>query len=126
MSATPTVRIQRLSLLLLAVAILVSLFVGGTSVVLGVALGGGLAAANFYALRRIVGGLIAGGSGRKLATLTVLLTLKFGVLGVLLYLVITRLPVNPLALLAGISVVVLAIFIEGFRTAFAQRSAAAE
>lgn len=109
-------RIERISLLLLGVMTLASLLLWDTGITLGVALGGLFGTANFYALRRLVQTIAAGGSAPKQAMIVVLLMLKFGVLAVLIYLAMKLLPINPLALLVGISVLVLSIFVEGFRS----------
>jgi len=111
-------RIERLALLLTGMATLTCLVATQQLPwVLGVALGGLLGVGNFYLLRRIVGSLFGGeASSRQQLAMAVLLTLKFGFLAVSIFLVIRFTPVNALALLCGISVVVLAIFVEGFRT----------
>lgn len=110
-------RIERLALLLTGVATAITLAATWElKWVLGVALGGLMGVGNFYALRRIVGALFVGGSSRRQTTMAVLLTLKFGVLAASIYLVIHFIPVNAVALLCGISVVVLSIFVEGFRS----------
>jgi hypothetical protein len=51
-----------------------------------------------------------------------LLTLKFGLLALLLFVSVRFLPVSAVGLLAGVSVVVLAIFVEGFRIARCESS----
>ena len=115
-------RVQIVSGILLGVAILAAALLGDMRMVLGVLLGGVLASANFYALRRVVGGLLEGGQPRRLAFLGTLLILKFGLLAVLLYITIRFLPINAIGLLVGITVVVLAIVVEGFRTAGCESS----
>jgi hypothetical protein len=112
----PVQRIERLSLVLVVVAVLASLALRDLRVTLGVGIGGALGALNFLALRRILQGILRGDSSRKQAVLGALLTLKFGVLAGCIYLVVSRAPVRPGAFLVGFSVVVLAIFVEGFRT----------
>lgn len=112
-------RIERLALLLTGAATLISLVLTwDLGWVLGVALGGLLGVGNFYALRRLVGGLLGGDGARsrKQTVMGVLLTLKLGLLAAAIYLVIRFVPIEPLGLLCGISVVVVAIFFEGFRT----------
>jgi hypothetical protein len=110
-------RIERLALLLTGVAVLLALVITwDLGWVLGVAIGGLLGVGNFYALRRIVGALFRSNqSGRKQSVMVVLLTLKFGVLAAGIYLIIRFVPINAVALLCGISVVVLSIFVVGFR-----------
>lgn len=118
--------IERTSLVLVGLATLVSLLLWERSVVLGVAVGGGLAALNFIALRRLLQGLFhsSGTTPQKQALLGILLTLKFGLLATAIFLIIKFVPVSPVALLVGISLVVLSIFVEGFASLF--RGAAAQ
>lgn len=113
----PIQSIERLSLLLVGVLALASLALWDLRVTLGVALGGCLATFNFYALRRLVQAIVSGNSPRKQLVMVMLLTLKFGLLAASIYLTIKLLPVSPLALLVGMSVVVVAIFAVGFRAA---------
>jgi hypothetical protein len=108
---------QLLGLILVGVAVLLAALFGDGRMVLGVVVGGGLASANFFALRRIIGGLMEGGQPRRMAILATLLTLKFGLLAVLFYVAIRFLPLSPIGLLGGITVVVLAILVEGLRAA---------
>ncbi len=114
----PVQRIEKLAALLVGIATLATLFLRDPRVTLGLALGGALATINFWALRRILQGILQGGSNpRRQAVLGLLLTIKLGVLAAVIYLAVSYLPVHPIAFLAGVSVVVLAIFIEGFRAA---------
>ncbi len=110
-------RIERIALALVAVATLVSLLTWDARVVLGVGLGGALGAVNFHALRRIMAAIFAaeGARNTKLAFCGVLLSFKFGALAAVLFAVVNYTTVDPLAFIIGISVVVLSIFIEGFR-----------
>jgi hypothetical protein len=118
-------KIERTSLVLVCAATLASLLFWDVAVLLGVALGGGLAALNFFALRRIMGAIFAS-SGQRQALMAVLLTLKFGVLAACIYLIVKYVPVDPTALLAGISVVVLSIFFEGARAMLGGAAAQSE
>jgi hypothetical protein len=123
----PTIhRIERLSFLLVAIATLMSLLLSDRTIFLGVGLGGVLAALNFVALRRLLQGILQGHNARKQAILAFLLTLKFGAIAALIYLIVRFIPVNPIALIGGISVVVLAIFVEGFRTVLSGAEATSE
>ena len=111
-------RVERIALVLVAVATLISLVSMDRAIFLGVGLGGALAAANFHALRRILQALFKSHdqkSSSRQAMLSVLLTIKFGLLAACIFLVVRYLPVNPMAFLAGISTVVLAIFVERVR-----------
>lgn len=112
----PVRRIERTSLVLLGVALLASLFTWQPRFVLGVALGGGLATLNFWALRRLIGALLVEGqTRRRQGVMGLLLALKFGILGASLFLIIRFVPVHPIGLLVGVSTLVLAIFIVGLR-----------
>ena len=113
---------------MVVMATLASLIAWQRPVFLGVGLGGALAAANFYALRRILQGLFQSESARdgKQAVLAVLLTAKFGLLAASIFLVVHYLPVEPLAFLAGMSTVVLAIFVEGIRVVLRGAEATAD
>ena len=110
-------RIERIALLLVGLATLASLVFWDERIVLGVGLGGVLAAVNFHALRRIMAAIFQaeGNRPQKQALTGVLLTFKFGVLAACIFLVVKFAPVNAVAFMVGISVVVLSIFVEGFR-----------
>ncbi len=111
-------RIERLSLLLVALATLLSLLFQDRAISLGVGIGGALAALNFYSLRRIMLAILQGTKPRKQAFMAILLTFKFAAIAASIYLILRYIPINAVAFLVGISVVVLAIFMEGFRTVF--------
>lgn len=108
--------IEKLALVLLVVAVGISLVAAELRFTLGVLTGGLLGVANFYALRRLMTGIAESKHSPRQAFLTVLLLLKFGLLGVALYLVIVFLPIDATGMLLGVSLVVVSIFIEGFRT----------
>ena len=110
-------RIERVALSLVGLATLASLVFWDGRIVLGVGLGGMLAALNFHVLRRIMAAIFQaeGSSTQKQAFTGVLLTFKFGALAAVVFLVVNYAPVEPVAFMVGISVVVLSIFIEGFR-----------
>jgi hypothetical protein len=108
--------IEKLSLVLVATATLISLFVANLDFTLGLAVGGVLATVNFYALRRLMLGIIESKQSPRQAFLMVLLLLKFGLLGLVLYLVLRFLPIDATGMLLGVSLVVTSIFVEGFRT----------
>jgi hypothetical protein len=120
----PAERIERLAALLVAVATLGSLLIGDRRAVLGVGLGGALAVLNFWALRRIMQGILASGNPRRQIVMTVLLMTKLAVLAMAVYVIVRFVPVRPLALLAGVSAVVLALLVEGIRIAVRGVSAA--
>jgi predicted PurR-regulated permease PerM len=108
--------IERLSIGLVAVAALIALIWTKQSVALGVAVGGVLTIANFALLRRLMRGIVSSKSQPRKAVLSLILLFKFGLVGGLIYLVMTYLPVDALGLMFGVSLVVLSVFIEGFRS----------
>jgi hypothetical protein len=116
MMSQPVQRIEKLSALLVGIATLGSLAFRDHRITLGVAAGGVLATLNFWALRRILQGIVQSRNPRRQLFLGLLLMLKLGLVAALIFVAVKYLPIDPIALLAGISVVVLAIFIEGFRT----------
>ncbi len=119
-------RIERLSFLLVALVTLLSFLFRDRDITLGAGLGGLLGTLNFYALRRMIQAIFQSSNPRKQAVLAVLLTLKFGLVGTTIYLFVKFLPINALALLVGISIVVVSIFIEGFRTIACKAAAQSE
>jgi hypothetical protein len=120
----PAERIERLAALLVAITTLGSLLIGDMRTVLGVGLGGAVAALNFWALRRIMQGILTSGNPRRQIVMTLLLMTKLVILAAAIYVIVRFVPVHPLALIAGISVVVLAILIEGVRIVVRGASAA--
>ncbi len=120
---------ERIALILVVSATLASLASWDRAVFLGVTLGGVLAVANFYSLRRILQGLFNSNgntSSQRQAVLSVLLTVKFGFLAACIFMVVHYLPVAPLAFLVGMSTVVLAILFEGVRVVLRGAEAASE
>jgi hypothetical protein len=113
-------RVEKIGFLLVGVATLVSLLFQDRAMVLGVGLGSALAALNFSALRRILQGIFTGKNPRKQLFLGILLTIKFALLATAIYLIIKFIPISAIAFIIGISVVVMAIFVEGFRIAFCE------
>ena len=116
--------IERLSLVIVALTTLGALAAGRGSLAAGIGAGGLLGVANFYALRRLMGAIVRARPGAARGAASLLLVLKFGILAVILYLAMTHLPLDPMGVLAGFSIVVVAIFVEGFRVVL--RGAAAE
>ena len=118
--------IERLGLVLVALATLATLWLGRVDVTWGVLIGWLLGVVNFYALRRLMGGIMQAGNPPRQIALTLLLLVKFGLLGLVLYLVLTHFPIDPLSMLVGVSLVVVAIFIEGARSVLAAGGATGE
>ena len=119
-------RVERLAALLVAVATLASLLARDWRVALGVGLGGAIAVLNFAALRRIMQGIFASDSRRRQTVMAVLLMTKFALLAMAIYVIVRFVPVQAIALIGGISVVVLSIFIEVFRSVLCRAAASSE
>ena len=87
-------RIERIALLLVGLATVASLVFWDGRIVLGVGVGGALAALNFHALRRIMAAIFnaEGTSGQKQAFTAVLLLFKFGALTLTVFLVVKFAP----------------------------------
>jgi hypothetical protein len=116
--------IERISLLLLAVATLLALVLADIPFALGTFVGGLLGVGNFAILRRLMAGIVASGSQPKKAMLSFILLFKFGLVGALIFVVMKYLPIDPVGLMIGVSTVVISIFVEGFR--MVQRETAAQ
>lgn len=108
--------IEQLTLILTAAATLVTMLLAELPVTLGVGIGGALAAANFFALRRLMLGIAGSAERPRQVVLLLLLIAKFGIVAGIIYLVLTQLPVQAVAMLVGVSFVVIAIFIDSLRT----------
>lgn len=119
-------RIERLSLGMLSLALLGTLAFQDFAISTGVALGGGIAVINFYALRRLLQAIFQSATPRKQALLTVLLTMKFGLIAIGIFLAVKYIKMNALALIIGFSIIVVAIFLEGFRAFFKSTVASSE
>ena len=107
-------RIERWNGVFAAVLILGAAVWFSTPVLIGVAVGAGLAVLNFMGVRRLVGASLRR-DGIQRAILQLLLILKMGVLFVLVFLAIRFLPLNAVALAVGMSVVLLSIAVEAVR-----------
>ncbi len=107
---TPLQIIARNTLVLGAIVTAGSAFFGGWQVVLGSAAGVGLALGNLFALRRLVTQLL---EGERKGIAGGFLLVKFSSLFAILYVLISFASLNPLALTAGFSSLVLAISFGG-------------
>lgn len=103
-------RIAALAGLLLVPTIVLGHQLGGMEGATGVTIGGLLALANFWVLARIVVKLTSGEEVAP-ATLVGRLMVKFGGLGVALAVLVMVLEVDPLGLLLGLSVLIVAIVV---------------
>jgi hypothetical protein len=103
--------VEKRSAQILALFLLASLWFQSWAVSLGLILGGGIALLNFRWLRRILSGYLF---AHKKYSLFQLVGKFFALLGVL-FLVIRFVRVDPLALVAGISTLVLGIVFEAVR-----------
>lgn len=110
-------RIEWVALLLLAAATLVLLLRDQAAPALGVAAGGLLGVLNFWALRRLLAALVASGRPWQQAGLAGLMVLKLSAVGLALWVLLRLVQVDALGFLGGVSLVVLAILIEGLRLA---------
>ena len=109
--------IERLGALLVVLASGITLALGGERLSLGVLVGGALSVANLYALRALIGALVRAKQPPRQAMLALLLVSKFVVLGAAIFVIVTYLPLNPLGVILGVSLAVLAVLAEGFRLA---------
>jgi ABC-type multidrug transport system fused ATPase/permease subunit len=106
--------IEKRSVQILILFLVVSLWFRSWAVSLGLILGGGIALLNFRWLRRILSGYVFAHKKYSLFQLVG----KFFVLLLVLFLVIRFVRVDPLALVAGISTLVLGIVFEVVRQSF--------
>lgn len=108
-------RIERHTIALVVVAVVFCMAVlRDFNITLGVAVGGVIELINFHALRRLVEEILRGTRPDKQALMAIALALKFVALAGCFYGAIHILNVNVIALIAGVSLVVVAIIIEGF------------
>lgn len=106
-------RIERRGWILAGVLLAASLFFLSREVTAGVALGAGLAMLNFKGLRSLVASLVESGLQHPPRWILVLSLLKYVLTGVAIFLGIKYALTDVLALLAGVSVIFLAICWEG-------------
>jgi ABC-type multidrug transport system fused ATPase/permease subunit len=106
--------IEKRSAQFLVLILLGSLWFQSWAVSLGLILGGGIALLNFRWLRRILGGYVFAHKKYSLFQLVG----KFFALLLVIFLVIRFVRVNPLALVIGISTLVLGIVFEVVRQSF--------
>jgi hypothetical protein len=106
--------IERLSLILLLIFTLISLFFVSLPVTLGVFLGGAIVIGNFHWLSRLVEKALSSEGGSK-ASLIINFFLKsaFLVGSVILVTVYTK--VDPIALLTGLTTIIIAVLLAGGR-----------
>ena len=108
--------ITRLNWILLLVSSVLAYAVTAPPVSLGVILGGLLVAANFHLLKRTLKKSLTPESvsvkGRGIVGSTLVkYYIRFGISGLVIYLLISKHIVHPMGLLAGLSVVVASVFI---------------
>lgn len=108
-------RIERRTIVLVIVAVLFcAVVLRDFNITLGVTVGGVIELINFHALRRFVEEILRGTRPDKQVLLAIALALKFVALAACFYGAIHMLNVNVIALIAGVSLVVVSIIIEGF------------
>ena len=106
-------RVERKGWILAGVLLAASLLLQSRGITFGVALGAGLAMLNFKGLRNFVVSMVDSGRTRLPRWLLTLYLLKYVLTGVAIFLAIKYDFANVLALLAGVSVIFLAICWEG-------------
>jgi hypothetical protein len=111
--------IFRSTLWLSALAVAVSAFWWDLPIFLGMLIGGGLAAANFWVLRRIVDSG-ARASTKRQGLLTALFFVKFAAMVGAVYLAVAYAPMNMVAFIVGISVAFVAVVFVSLRTMIRQ------
>ena len=102
--------------LILLVAGLIGLMATPTEFALGIVLGGLIAVINFHLLKKtlktVFSPKIVSENGRSVVGSTLIkYYIRFGISGLLIYLLISKHIVHPLGLLAGLSVVVASMFL---------------
>lgn len=110
MSNPHIVRVMKRAALLGAVVVAGSLFWWSLPITLGVVAGVALALINFEVHRRLVGSMISGGHHGAAAGVFML---KLGALLGVLYVLVAVAGLDAIALMAGFSVLVLAISVSG-------------
>ncbi len=104
--------IERLSLILLLIFTLISLFFVSLPVTLGVFLGGAIVIGNFHWLSRLVEkALISEGGSKVSLIINFFLKSAFLLGSVILVTVYTK--VDPIALLAGLTTIIIAVLLAG-------------
>jgi hypothetical protein len=107
--------IERWAILFGASLVGTTLFWGSPRVQLGACVGATLSILNARSLRFFGSRLSKFGGTSSVALLVTLFQLKLGVLAVLLYLALKLLPIQPIALVLGLSVLPLAIVARGIQ-----------
>ena len=117
---------ERASVALIALTSGITLWLVGQRMALGVVAGGALSVVNLYVLRWLVGALLRAERPPRQVGLVTLLVFKFALMGLAIFAIVHFLPLSPLGVLLGVSLVVLSILAEGFRAAFRAQGARAE
>jgi len=113
--------IFRRTLWLTVLAVAASVFFWDLGVFLGVLLGGAIAVANLWVLRRIVDAG-ARASTRRQGLLTALFFVKFGAMIGLVYVAVVHAPMSVGAFLVGISVAFAGVVVESVRAMIRARA----
>lgn len=104
--------IERLSLILLLIFTLISLFFVSLPVTLGVFLGGAIVIGNFHWLSRLVEKALSSEGGSKISLIINFFLKSAFLLGsVVLVTIYTR--VDPIALLTGLTTIIIAVLLAG-------------
>lgn len=118
--------IEKLNLVVGALLVAGSLLFRRGDVILGTALGAGLSALNFHAIRRVVAAVLASRSPRKQGLLMATLLVKMAVLIALVWVVIRYAPVSVLAFIVGLSTFLVSVLLLGLRAGAAAEEPAEE
>ena len=109
--------IEQLAALLVVLVGAALLAFGATGLAGGVAAGGALSIANFYLLRKLSRALLRATHPPKQLLLGLLMATKFLLMGAALFVMIRYVRLDAIGMLVGVSLVVLAILIGGFKFA---------
>lgn len=118
--------IERIALGVIAAATLVLVALGYQRLSLGLAIGGGLATLNFFALRTLMRAIASADHPPRQALLSLLLMVKFALMGAAIFALINFASIDPAGMLLGLSIVVASILVEGFRSALRGGTASQE
>jgi hypothetical protein len=113
--------IDRWNLVLTGLLSAIAAIVFDRSVLVGVAVGGGLSTLNFWAMHTLLRRSMQNIGGRR-ALLQFLVVMKMGIFMVLIFLAMRYLEMNAAAFAVGISIFLISIAIESLRFALGQKA----
>ncbi|MBW2731778.1 MAG: ATP synthase subunit I [Deltaproteobacteria bacterium] len=109
--------IERLAAVLVVIATFVAVALGRQTLAAGLAVGGVLSILNFYVLRLLMRGITSSEHPPRQAMLSLILMLKFALMGMAIFILINYAHIDPTGLLIGLTVTVMSILAGGFRVA---------